>query len=783
MDLNETIGYNQHQTKSRDVANLIVFEGFSYVREIDLRKYNKSRLSFGRSNDNDIVISSSVVSRQHHGFFILEGDRVWIEDNPDSTNGILYKERPIAKKELKDGDIIRIDRVIKKDGNGLSGERQQDGEGVLFLFSREAEASEWKFFPIEGFEAIRIGRGNECDLRLNHPCVSKLHVIIERRNNQWIIIDNDSTNGVVVNGTLVQGRCNLYEKDVILLAGVRLVFTEKGIHYLLNHRGISVVAEEVVKQVGRNRLVICDHANLYVKPGELVAIIGGSGSGKSSLMNCLCGYSFPTSGTVKLNGEDLYENLNVFRNIIGFVPQEDIVFDNLTVNDMLIYTAKLRLPEDTSEDERKERIRKVVRMVELDGKEQTVIKKLSGGQKKRVSIAVELISDPCLLFLDEPTSGLDPGTEQSLMKTLQTMAHDGKTIVLVTHSTLQLSLCDKIAFMGKGGKLCFCGNYDDALEFFHKKDIIDIYRLIASEPDLWKNLYDRVLGGNNGQEKSSSEPVQMKKKSAIWQLNVLCLRNIRLIKNDVQRALLLFLQAPLLALLIYLVSDGEQFKQYEMTKSLLFALACSAFWIGTLNSIQEICKERTILKREYMTGVHLSSYVLAKLIVLGIVCAVQTACMTVVFVILLGQPEKGVFFSSSIELFITSFLTALSATAMGLFVSALFKNADRAMTVAPILLMPQILFSGMVFQLSGLTDKLSNIVTCKWAMKGYGTTANLNSLPLRLQQEGLPIEHSIDKAFEYTISHELVVWLVLFSFVALFSGLAILSLLKLKRQR
>ena len=783
MELDKTVGFEYREKPgiNTDTALLVVFEAACGVRTINLRDFKKSRISFGRLEDNDIVINSRVVSRHHHGYFTIRDGRVFIEDDPNSTNGLLYRERLFTSKELNDGDIIRIDKVVKGDGESAGSRRQQDGEGVLFLFSRSENAFGWQFFPIAGRNRFRIGRGDDCDLSLKHPCISKLHAVIERQGDQWSITDCHSANGIIVNGNLISGRQYLYEKDVILLAGAELVFSEQGIHYLMNRYGISVVAEGVVKQVGRKRLTICDHANLFVKPGELVAIIGGSGSGKSTLMNCLCGYSRPTSGSVKLNGEDLYENLNIFRNIIGYVPQEDIVFNNLTVQSMLEYTARLRLPEDTSDEERDERVRNVIEMVELRGKEQTFIKRLSGGQKKRVSIAVELISDPSLLFLDEPTSGLDPGTEQNLMQTLRKMARAGKTIILVTHSTLQLKLCDRIAFMGRGGKLCYCGGYADAAAFFHKQNIIDIYQLMATEPDVWKGVYDRQYGSANTTGDFGDGNIRIKKKSAYKQLLVLCRRNLSLLKNDLQRVLLLFLQAPLLACLIYLVSDGEQFEQYEMTKSLLFALACSAFWLGTLNSIQEICKERTILKREYMTGVHLSSFVLSKLLVFGLVCAIQSVCMVITFIMLCGSPKEGILFGASTEFLITTFLTAMAATAMGLFVSALFKNADRAMTVAPLLLMPQILFSGLVFTLSGATDILSWVVTCRWAMEGYGTTANLNGLPLRLEQQGIPVEHIKEDFFRFTVLHELQVWLILLGSVVLFTGMGIAALRNLKK--
>jgi len=438
---------------------------------------------------------------------------------------------------------------------------------------------------------------------------------------------------------------------------------------------------------------------------------------------------------------------------------------------MLSYTAKLRLPKDTTEAERESAIDRAIRLVELTEKKNSYIKALSGGQKKRASIAVELLSDPNLLFLDEPASGLDPGTERNLMQSLREMADGGKTVILVTHSTLQLKLCDKIVFMGKGGNLCFFGSYEEALRFFGVSDVVDVYNMITENAKEWRDKYDRITIPT-GTNRSSTGHVSSRNGEKQFQLPILCARYIKLVMNDRQRLLLLLIQAPVLALLISLVADGKQFEQYEMTKSLLFALSCSAFWVGMLNAIQEVCKERSIMKREYMTGLSLNAYILSKILVLGILCLIQSALIMGVFTVSVGLPEEGIITGPFAELLITTFLTAVASTAMGLFVSSLFTNADRAMTVAPILLMPQILFSGLIFKLDGATELISWLAVCRWSMECYGTTANLNELPLRLQQEGIMIPHETESFYDFTSAHIWKAWAILFAFVIIFLVLA-----------
>ena len=391
------------------------------------------------------------------------------------------------------------------------------------------------------------------------------------------------------------------------------------------------------------------------------------------------------------------------------------------------------------------------------------------------------VTSPNLLFLDEPASGLDPGTERNLMQSLRKMADSGKTVILVTHSTLQLKLCDKIVFMGKGGRLCFFGSHDEALAFFNVPDIVDIYNLITDQSEQWEANFAKTRNEQVKVRKSVETTVRAKEKM-IRQLVVLSSRYLKLIVNDKQRLLLLLLQAPLLAVLISFVADGNQFEQYEMTKSLLFALSCSAFWIGMLNAIQEICKERSVLKREYMTGLSLDSYVLSKIVVLGVLCLVQSLLITGVFYLRVGVPSEGVALNSFIELLLTTFITAVSSTAMGLCVSSLFTNADRAMTVAPLLLMPQILFSGLIFKLSGAVEYISWFAVCRWSMEGYGTSADLNSLPLRLQQEGIMIQHELEDFFEHTVSHLLISWGILILFTVVFLLIARIVLTKINKE-
>jgi ABC-type multidrug transport system ATPase subunit/pSer/pThr/pTyr-binding forkhead associated (FHA) protein len=750
-----------------------VFDGERPSYEVQLASVGKDVISFGRQSDCDIVLTSEYASRIHGCIYMQDG-KCYIEDM-NSTNGLLYHGKRAKRVHVTDGDYIRI-IAQKKDA----------AKGVLFVFSVQKQEQKWVKYDLSQLaskERITLGRDETNDICLKHVSISHKHAEVMRYGSDFILRDLNSTNGVYVNGKKIHDKVKLRDKDFILISHTRIIYANGTLSYVCARNGISVQVKNVQKRVGKHKdITICDHVNLRIAPGELVAIIGGSGAGKSTLMNCISGYSKPTAGEVLVNEVGLYQNFDMLKHIIGYVPQQDIVYDNLTVESMLYYSAKLRLPKDVKEEELHAIVDKVIDTVELTERKDTFVRNLSGGQRKRASIAVELLTDPKLFFLDEPASGLDPGTERSLIRTLKGMTVSGKTVILVTHSTLNLDMYDKIVFMGTGGKLCFSGTYQEALAFFRTEDIVDVYEMISKHAGFWQSRYaEKVNVQNTSGGSSDSEKIKKtSKKGFVRQFGVLSARYIKLMLNDRQRMLLLLLQAPLLAYLITLVANGKEFEQYEVTKSLLFALSCCGFWIGILSSIQEICKERNILKREYMTGLNLCSYILSKVVVLGLLCLIQTLLIVTTFTVLLKYPGEGICMPAYLEYCMTTWGTAMAAAAMGLFVSSLFSNADRAMTVAPILLMPQILFSGVIFNLEDATEVVSYLTVCRWSMEGYGSTANLNDLKLKMQDQGFEIVHKAEDFFTHNLQHILTVWGILLLFIV---GFSVASGLVLRRLR
>lgn len=753
--------------QERNQILLTIFDGIHDPYMLDLLSFEKEEVTLGRSPENDIVLQTLTVS-QLHARFAISHDCCMLYDC-QSTNGTYVENERISSVRLQMGNTIRIV------GDGDAAE-----QSVLILFGIEGKSFGWKKAEIQGQQKIVIGRGTKSDICLDNSSVSKNHMVITRTQEGYILSMDKHSGGVIVNGCEVHKGYLLHEKDIILLANTKFVFSYAGISYLTYDDGIRVDAKDIVKTVkaSKGKLDIVNHVSLSISQGEFVAIIGGSGAGKTSFLNCISGYSKPTQGQVLINGDDLYENYESMKQIIGYVPQADIVYDTLTVQGMLNYAAMLRMPKDTTARERRSKIAEVISMVELNGREKFLIKNLSGGQRKRVSIAVELLSDPQLFFLDEPSSGLDPGTEEKLMETLRRMSRMGKTVILITHNTMNIHLCDKIVFLGRGGRLCYFGTPGEAHDFFGVEQLSQVYNMVTDDPEVWQKKYDEQSGEQREKE-SEAENVNAKvinRGAAFRQTAILTRRYFSLMFHDVKRLLLLLCQAPLLGVLMYLVTDEHLYGQYETTKAFLFAFSCCAFWIGILNSIQEVCKERNVLKREYLSGLGLGAYLMSKFIVLGFFCFVQAGLLLGTVGMLAGLPDAGILFPAWLELYLTTFLTALSATSMGLFVSCLFRNADRAMTVAPILLMPQILFSGLAFALQGAVEKVSYVVNCRWAMEAYGSIADLNGLTLKMQEEIPGLTHEAEAFYTRSGGHLLFAWAVLFAYSVVYGAFCYIGL-------
>lgn len=727
-----------------DSLSLTFVEDGQVVASQNVSLTRDAQLTFGRAKDNDLVVSPpSMTVSEHHGRIVVSrGQLVIVDDH--STNGLYYGGTRRPEVHVTVGDVVTIGQP-------------KLGETRTIIIVGDGD-KRWSLFDLSRRMSASVGRTPDNDLCIPNPTVSAAHALLNRdQQGAWHITDRGSSNGTRLNGRFVAGSAPLSPGSVLMLGNAQVVFLGTCLLVMTERQGVEVVAEGLVRyRVNKGvRRITTNHVSLRIRRGDFVAIVGGSGCGKSTLLNELNGSEPADEGAVTLDGTDLYANFEMLKSSIGYVPQQDIVYDNLRLEEMLAYAAKLRMQPDTTAEERAARVDEVISLLELDGERQNLIGRLSGGQKKRASIAVELLADPRLLFLDEPTSGLDPGIERKLMRSLADMAHDGRTIILVTHTTLNLHLCDQVVFLGAGGRLCYAGDPAGAMSFFGVSDFVEVYPKIDQDPERWERKFasdPRHTDRNRGVRPSTQSSIGARKRTSFFrQFGTLSARYAKLLINDYMRLALMVFQAPLLAGLINLVAASGVFSICEDTKFYLFALSCAAFWVGIFNSIQEICKENSIFTRECDGGLRIGAYLASKVFVLAVLCLVQTVLLVLVLIVSMGTPKHTLVLAPWFELIVSTYLTVLSAMSLGLLVSALFHSPDKALAMAPILIMPQILFSGIAFELNDVTEKVSYAINCRWAIEALGTTADLNELDLAIYGEEIVVAPERRKLEDQTI--------------------------------
>lgn len=643
--------------------------------------------------------------------------------------------------------------------------------GALVPMLRGAVVAEISLAP------ARVVFGRErCDVILDSPVVSHQHAAIVRYGSGHVIEDLGSMNGVFVGQTRVRQRA-LQVGDVARIGPFELHYRGATIAVHDVRGALRIDAYRVGRKVSRDRWILHD-VSLSILPREFVALVGGSGAGKSTLMRALSGQLSPTTGVVSYNGENAEDSFDRYRAILGYVPQDDILHKELPVRRALGYTARLRLPPDTPSSERTRRISQALQDVEMSEHADKRIVQLSGGQRKRVSIAAELLADPALFFLDEPTSGLDPGLEKKMMQTLRRLADSGRTIVLVTHATANLDQCDHVAFVSDG-RLVYFGPSRDSLEFFKIKsgDLADIYAKIDGSADPSKAEKLEVLTSDLGlspreiqavgqaspkmsmaslweayfRRSSLFEPRvtrrlhtvprdtretkgsrKMPRASFFRQWWVLTIRCLDLLIQDPKNLAVLLLQAPLIAYLTTLVAKsnaiiGAKSNSYD-AKIVLFMMAVVTVWFGVINAAREIAKETPIFVRERLAGLRIRAYLASKFLVLTLLVLMQSAVLVLIIGAKVDFPSQGVFQEATLELFLTTLLSSLAALCLGLFVSAAAKLPDRAISLIPLVLVPQILFSGVLFPLGkeiSVMRVLSWFTISRWATDAYGVTVHL----------------------------------------------------------
>jgi ABC-type multidrug transport system ATPase subunit/ABC-type multidrug transport system permease subunit len=594
-------------------------------------------------------------------------------------------------------------------------------------------------------KALRIGRVPDNDVVLADLNVSRHHAELRKSpTGSYEIVDLGSHNGTFVNGQRVTNQM-LTEQDLVSIGSSTFRLSGGELRQFVDDGNITFNAQELVVKAGSK--VLLDHVSFPIPEKCLLGVIGPSGAGKSTLLGALTGMRPATTGTVLYDNRDLYQNYNELRYRIGLVPQESVLHTQLTARRALQYSAELRFPADTKAAERDGRVDEVMGELGLTRHANTRADRLSGGQLKRVNVAQELLTKPSLLFLDEPTSGLDPGLDKSVMEQMRDLAHDGRTVIVVTHSVDNLDTCDRLLVLVPGGRIAYYGPPEEGLTYFGQSRWAEVFQAFERYPDRdWAGEYaaspsyqQYVLGQRqqapqpgDSQVLAATPPVQ--RRGAFKQMGTLTRRYIRVIASD--RGYLTFM-ALLPILLGALISQvpaphglgGGPGSNLDAGTLLLILVICACL-AGMASSVRELVKERSILTRERAAGLSSGAYLVSKLFVLGIISVLQSTLLVLIGVSWRKMPAQGAFLPGIplIELILGIAVLAVASMCLGLFVSAMVSTSEKAMPFLVLFTMVQVVLSGYVVPLAhnpGL-KQFAMIAPSRWGFAAAASTVNLD---------------------------------------------------------
>jgi ABC-type multidrug transport system ATPase subunit len=602
-------------------------------------------------------------------------------------------------------------------------------------------------------KAMRIGRVPDNDVVLSDLNVSRHHAELRKSpTGSYEIVDLGSHNGTFVNGQRIT-RQSLTDQDIVSIGSSTFRLKDGELRQFVDEGNITFTAQDLVVMAGSK--VLLDHVTFPIPEKCLLGVIGPSGAGKSTLLGALTGIRPATTGTVLYDNRDLYQNYNELRYRIGLVPQESVLHTQLTARRALQYSAELRFPADTKPAERDGRVDEVMSELSLTRHANTRADRLSGGQLKRVNVAQELLTKPSLLFLDEPTSGLDPGLDKSVMEQMSGLAHDGRTVIVVTHSVDNLDQCDRLLVLVPGGRIAYYGPPGEGLEYFGQSRWAEVFQAFEAYPDRdWAAEYaaspayaQYVLGQRprpsqvpNSQEVAAATPPQ--RRGAFSQMATLTRRYARVIASDRGYLTFMFLLPVLLGVLVALVpadqglalvpKPGQVVRGNPDAATLLLILVICACLAGMASSVRELVKERSIFSRERAAGLSSGAYLFSKLLLLGVISVIQSTILVLIGVAWRPQPARGAFLTSAplAELIVGIAFLAVASMCLGLFVSAIVSTSEKAMPFLVLFTMVQVVLSGGVVPLhnnAGL-EQLAMIAPSRWGLGAAATTVNLDKI-------------------------------------------------------
>jgi len=730
------------------------------------------KLTVGRDPASDAVIDDPRVSRHH--LLIEEAPQGWTIRDLGSRNGTFVAGVRIESAPVEQGrvqawlggtDGIVLTAVLDGEPDEPPEEFAAPASAMpLAVPPRSVEVEPVHEEPVHEepvrppatttevptpSPTIRIGRAPDNTIVLDDLLVSRYHAEV-RLGPEAEVVDLGSANGTFLNGHKV-GRAKVRTDDVIGIGQHTLRVTGNGIEEWAPPRDVRFAATGLSVRTPNGDLIL-DGIDLAVGSTGFLAVVGPSGTGKSTLLNALTGGRPADTGAVFYEGRNLYAEYDDLRSRIGVVPQDDVVHPQLTVRQALTYAAELRFPPEVSKAELRGRVSEVMEELRLSARADVRIKVLSGGQRKRVSVALELLTKPPLLFLDEPTSGLDPGLERDLMLLFRRLADEGRSVIVVTHSVASLYLCDNVLVVAPGGRLAFFGPPTAVPRYFGQQDFEGVFQQLTAEPDTdWAARYAASPERQNylpslalPETPSASAPAQLappKVRGNVAQFRTLTRRYLSLLWSDRATLIMLAAQAVLAGLLQFVVLPRGQLAPPAHGSLRIFSSAAAillnpvqiATALGLANAVTQLVKERAVFRRERAVGLSIPAYLASKAVVLASVAIVQAVILVTLTTINEGGPTSALALGRPlIELSAVIGLTGIAAMSLGLLISALSPTEAMAMTILPIVLVIENVLSMGGLSPSSLAKPVLNqaqyVSSAQWGFSAAAATADLNHL-------------------------------------------------------
>jgi ABC-type multidrug transport system ATPase subunit len=694
-----------------------IYKG-TVVKKIRLLKNAPQEIIIGRSAAADINFTNIPSLSSKHLQLFYDGDSKFFITDLGSRNGTFINGKKLTA--LQTVSLNNSDKVQLCGNSGIEIRLTPSGaeehpNSAEYLEPEYDESTSYSNI-MEKFKnksEITVGRSSTCDVVLDYSFISREHATIRRRDNDtFLITDLGSLNGTFVNGKKIK-KAEFNREDDIYLG--RLKISLRGYIKDLS-KEIAISVDRITKKFPNGKIGI--HETSFEIPSRsLLAIMGPSGCGKSTLLKALNGDSPVTAGKVFICGLELNQNFDFLKTQIGYVPQDDIVHRELTVEQSLRFAAKLRMnnANDTDIDGK---IDSVLRSLNIEMIKDSIVGKISGGQRKRVSIAVELLTDPLILFLDEPTSPLDPETIENFLESLQTLSKNGTTIIMVTHKPEDLYYMHTVIFMAEGGHLVYFNDAKSYLSYFNVANAPKVYsNLVGKNSKVWVDKYKSL---NPAKLNTDSKAQSLRASSStnyLQQYFWLTSRYFSIKLNDKFNSALMVGQAPLIAFLVLMIFSS-------IYQAVPFLLTISALWFGVINAAREVVAELPIYKRERMFNQAILPYIFSKLSVLGSFAAVQCFIFTCLMVLGYSNCSSDdsvcVTWNNPLLTFLWMLFISIIGTLMGLLLSAVVSTTEKVMTFVPIVLIPQLMLAGIIAKIDRIAvEYISYFTVSRWGTEGF----------------------------------------------------------------